>query len=170
MAKSILELEPYEVLALAIAVESRNAERYATFAHIFTTYQDDASALLAEMRDEEIEHRTVLQEMYKNRYGDKPCVIDEDDVDEVVEAIDVEDAEHLIFNDLTRREVLEAALKAEEGARQFYATLSQGMKDDELRSLCQRLAAYEEGHVAGIKSRLQQSGSEKGSGVNEPRN
>ncbi len=162
MAKSILDLRPDEVLSLAIAVESRNAERYETFGHIFSAYNDEASDLFAEMRDEELEHKTVLQEMYRSRYGGQPCAIDEADVDEVVEAVDVESAEHMVFNDLTRKDVLEAALRAELGARQFYTALSETVKDEDLLALYRRLAAYEEGHVAGIKSRLSHAGSAKG--------
>ncbi len=162
MAKSLHNLLPQEVLSLAIAVETRNAERYDTFAHIFGSYNDEATALLQEMRDEELEHKTVLEAMYLNRFGDKVCDIDESDVDEVVEAVDVDSAEHLIFNDLTKRDVLEAALRAEEGAREFYISLSESEQDEELLQLYRRLAAYEEGHVAGIKARINQIGTEKG--------
>lgn len=162
MAKSILDLQPQEVLSLAIAVESRNAERYETFAHIFSAYNDEASGLFSEMRDEELEHRTVLQEMYRTRYGDQVCTYDEADVDEVVEAVDVESAEHMVFNDLTRKDVLEAALRAELGAREFYTVLSASVHDEDLLALYRRLAAYEEGHVAGIKSRLNPASPAKG--------
>lgn len=164
MGRSISDLQPHEVLALAIAVESRNAERYATFAHIFATYNDEASGLFAEMRDEELVHRTVLQEMYRSRYGDRPCHLDEADVDEVVEAVDVDDAEHMVFNSLTRRRALEAALRSEWAARQLYASLATTVQDEALQELYRRLAAYEEGHVAAIEIRMREPGMEKGSG------
>lgn len=162
MARPIRDLQPDEVLSIAIAVEARNAERYDTFAHIFESYNDDASGLFAEMRDEELEHRNVLQAMYHSRYGDRPSVLDEADVDEVVEAVDVDDAEHMVFNSLTRREVLEAALRAEEGARQFYGALSETVQDEELLELYRRLGAFEEGHVAAIKMRINQADAVKG--------
>ena len=162
MSKSIRDLKPYEVLTLAIAVEARNAERYDTFALLFAGQSDDASSLFIEMRDEELAHRNALQVMYRTRYGDKPCIMEEADVDEVVEAVDVDDAEHLIFDSMTRSKVFEAALRAELGAQQFYAGLSKTVQDPELLELYRRLAAYEQGHLTALENRIHLSGAEKG--------
>ena len=164
MSRSIRDLKPQEVLALAVAVESRNAERYAAFAHIFSTYNDEASRLFDEMRDEELAHRAVLQRMYRDRYGDQEYAIDEADVDEVVEAVDIDDAEYLVFNDITRRQVFEAALRAEQGARRFYAALSGTVQDAALLGLYRQLAEYEEDHVAALEARMSQAGIESGGG------
>lgn len=166
MGRSIRELKPQEVLALAVAVETRNAQRYDSLAHLFDDYHDEASTLLTEMRDEELEHRSVLQAMYKSRYGDQPCSLDEADVDEVVEAVDLADAEHMIFDSMTRREAFESALRAEQGARQFYSALSDIVEDEELLTLYKRLAAFEEEHVAAIQKRIDSVGREKGDGSN----
>jgi len=156
MGRSISELNPREVLGLAIAVETRNAQRYETFAHIFGAYNDSVGALFEEMRDEEISHRAVLEKMYAAHFGSTPCNLDEGDVDEVVEAVDVEDAEHMVFNSLTRRNVLEAALRAEEGARSFYLGLTRTEQAPDLLELYRQLAENEQDHVAFIEQRLRQ--------------
>lgn len=162
MGRSVYELQPFEVLGLAIAVETRNAERYATFAHIFDGYNDPAAALFAEMRDEELTHRAGLERLYASQFGERPCHLDEADVDEVVECVDVEDAESMVFNSMTRRQVLEAALRAEKGARTFYNGLTKTTQDPELLAMYRQLAESEQDHVAVIERRLQQPGLQKG--------
>ena len=165
MARAFQDLQPYEVVALAIAVESRNAERYETFTHLFTGYNDEASSLFAEMRDEELEHRDILREVYRSRYGNKPCAIDEGDVDEVVEAVDIMDAEHFVFDSMTRRGVLEAALRAEAGAQQFYAALCETVQDKDLLELYGKLAQYEEHHLSAIQRRIDELDLKAGKGA-----
>ncbi|HZT44376.1 MAG TPA: ferritin family protein [Chthonomonadaceae bacterium] len=166
MSRSIRDLQPQAVLALAVAVESRNAERYATFAHLFSTYNDEASRLFDEMREEELAHRAVLLRLYRDRYGDQEYPIDEADVDEVVEAVDLDEAEHMVFNDITRRHVFEAALRAEQGARGFYASLTGTVQDPALLALYRQLAEYEEDHVAALEARMSLAGIESGGGNN----
>ena len=160
MGRSFLDLQPHEVLSLAIAVESRNAQRYDSFALLFAG--DEASSLFLEMRDEELAHRNALQVMYRSRFGDRPCNVDEADVDEVVEAVDIDDAEHLIFDSMTRSKVFEAALRAELGAQQFYAALAESVQDEELLALYRLLAAYEQGHLAALENRMRQPDAQKG--------
>jgi rubrerythrin len=160
MSRSFRDLQPHEVLALAIAVESRNAQRYDSFALLFAG--DEAGSLFLEMRDEELAHRNALQVMYHSRFGDRPCALDEADVDEVVEAVDIDDAEHLIFDSMTRSKVFEAALRAELGAQQFYTALSESVQDEELLALYRRLAAYEQGHLTALENRIHSSGAGKG--------
>src|SRR5579871_5780281 len=157
MSRSIRDLKPQEVLALAVAVETRNAERYAAFAHIFTTYNDEGSRLFTEMRDEELAHRAVLQKLYRERYGDQEVPIDEADVDEVVEAVDIDDAEYLVFNDFTRQQVFEAALRAEQGARRFYGDLLGTKQEEDVLALYRQLAEYEQDHVAALETRMSQA-------------
>ena len=69
MGRSIRDLKPQEVLSLAIAVESRNAQRYDSFAVLFAGHSDDASSLFIEMRDEELAHQNALQIIYRSRFG-----------------------------------------------------------------------------------------------------
>ena len=162
MSKSFRDLQPYEALALGIAVETRNAQRYDSFALLFAGYDDEVSSLFTEMSNEELEHRSALQELYRIRFGDQPCTLDEADVDDVVEAVDIDDAEHLIFNTMTLKNVLEAALRAEQGAQRFYAALSQTVQDEDLLALYRQLGENEQDHVAAVENRIRQLGGEKG--------
>ncbi|MDE2126729.1 MAG: ferritin family protein [Armatimonadetes bacterium] len=161
MADSVKDLPPRKMLALAIAVETRNAQRYETFGHIFEQYNDEAAELFEDMKNEELAHRRALEELYQARFGGEIPAADEHDVDEVVEAVDIDDAETLIIDSMTRRDVLEAALRAEEGARAFYAELSTTVQDAALLELYGRLAAYEDDHVEALQSRLRALAAER---------
>ncbi|MFQ6097876.1 MAG: hypothetical protein ACE5O2_09135 [Armatimonadota bacterium] len=142
------------MLALAVAVEARNAERLATFADMFADYDHDVSALFAEMRDQELQHQQTLAAEYRRRYGHRPCAVDEEDVAEVVEAVDIDDGEAFVFDSLTRRRVLEAILNAEEDARPLYLEARSGTDDEGLRELYGRLAAFEDEHVHAVLQRI----------------
>lgn len=162
MSRSFRDLPPQEALGLGIAVETRNAQRYESFALLFAGYDEDVSRLFTEMRDEELEHRAALQELYRARFGDRPCALDEADVDDVVEAVDIDDAEHLVFNTMTLKKVLEAALRAEQGAQRFYAGLSETVQDKDLLALYRQLGENEQDHVTAVVDRIRQLDEEKG--------
>jgi len=154
MSRAFQSLQPDEVLSLAINVEIRNAQRYSAFSTLFAGYDDAVSALFAEMEREEIDHKEILEKLYSDRFGGPVRSVSESDVDEVVEAVDVDDAEHFIFDDMTRRAVLEAALRAENGAQKFYQSLLPDTRDAVMRQLYSQLAGFEEDHVAAIHRAL----------------
>jgi len=153
--RSFRSLEPAEVLSLAINVEIRNAKRYQTFSILFAGYDDPVSALFEEMAQEEMQHQGILEKLYRERFGAQSITVTESDIDEVVEAVDVEDAEHFIFDDMTRRRVLDAALRAENGAQKFYEGLLPDTRDAGLHQLYAQLAGFEEDHVAAIHQALE---------------
>jgi rubrerythrin len=155
MARPLESLTAQEVLALAISVEARNAERFHSFAEWLSPYDEEVGHLFREMEAEEIQHREALFRLYRERYGEALPTIAEEDLDEVVEAFEVPHGEHLIFDDLTQRAILEAGLRAEEGARGFYQRALEKATDAEVRRLYQELAAFEESHIQRLQRRLQ---------------
>ena len=151
MRRSIQELSVQEVLALAMDVERRNASRFETFSLLFGDYNNEVSDLFAEMKKEEDDHWTMLDRMYRARFGTDQCTVSELDVEEVVEAVDIDDSEHLIFDSMNQRRVLEAGMRAEDSARRFYSGLVDNARDPELRLLFIVLSTMEEGHLQALK-------------------
>ncbi len=154
MAKNYNELTPEEILMLAIDVEESNGTRLRGFAELFADYAPDAAALFAEMADEEDQHARQLEAAFERRFGELHQAIAEDDVTETVEAHDLDDGEHMVFDDLNLRRALEMVLKAERGAETFYREALAGTSDPELAELFRQLAEFEDGHVQWIESRL----------------
>jgi rubrerythrin len=152
MRRRFEELEPREVLALAIAVEESNTARFQTLASLYEGYDESLLKLFQELRDEEIRHTTMLCDEWKRRFGDEPRPqICEADVEGVVEAVDVENGEHAIFDDLSREDALALVEKAEVSAQKFYEAAASQCTEPGLHALFLDLAAMEVGHVEALK-------------------
>lgn len=151
-------LKPEEVLLLAIDVEEANGERLRTFAALFADYVPEAAGVLSQMASEEDEHRCRLEEVYQRRYGALQRTLGEEEVRGVIEAHDLDDAEHLVFDSLTMRRVLEAILVVERQAQAFYQRAAESTVEPELRALYQELAGFEDLHVQQVEKRLEEIG------------
>ncbi len=152
MRRRFDELEPPEVLALAIAVEESNTARFQTLASLYEGYDESLRELFQGLRDEEIRHTTMLRDEWKRRFGDKPQPqICEADVEGVVEAVDLENGEHAIFDDLSREDALALVEQAELSAQRFYEEAAAHCAEPGLRALFLDLAAMEVGHVEALK-------------------
>ena len=152
--KSFRELSPQDVLALAINIEEANGTRLRLFAELFADYAPEVAALFAEMAAEEDEHRLQLETQYKQRYGELRQTVAEEDVQEIIEAHDLDDAEHMVFDDLSLRRVLETVLAAEHQAVAFYRQALEGSDDEELGEVYRQLAEFEDEHVQLLEARL----------------
>jgi rubrerythrin len=151
MTRKFSDLTPREVLALAIDVEQRNAGRFETLADLYTDYDEEVRKLFLRLRDEELDHGARLEEAWSLHFGaePKPAIV-EADVREVVEAVDLADGEHAIFDDLRVEDALALARRAEEAAQAFYARAAQASTDPTLRALYEELAAIEASHIAAV--------------------
>ena len=156
--KSFGELTSEEVLMLAISIEESNGTRLRTFAELFADYTPDAGKLFAEMADEEDQHTHQLEVAYERQFGERRRTITENDVKGVIEAHDLDDAEYLVFDDMTLRRVLETILKTEHEAEAFYRQAQEKVADPELAELYRQLAEFEDGHVQWIETRLDSLG------------
>lgn len=156
--KNFRELTPEDVLALAINIEESNGTRLRLFAELFADYAPEAAAVFAEMASEEDEHHLQLETAYKQRYGELRRAVAEEDVQEIIEAHDLDDAEHMVFDDLSLRRVLETVLAAEHKAVAFYRQALEEADDEELGKVYRQLAEFEDGHVQAIEARLEALG------------
>lgn len=154
MARAFRDLSPREVLSLAVEVERANARRFRAFADLFRGYDDEAGRKFEELEREEKDHERMLAEEFRQEFGRAPDAIEECDVQEVVEAVDLDDAEDMIFDAMNPRKVFDLTLRAEEGARAFYRRAAAEAADEKLRRLYERLADMENEHVAWAKQKL----------------
>jgi len=164
MARQFADLNPQEVLALAVNVEKRNAERMTTFAQMFMQYDPRVGEVFEELAAEEVQHQRLLEARYRERYGDQMLPVAEEDVLEVVEAIDLEHGETYVFDDHTVRAALEVCLRAEQNAQLFYQEMIPRAPDEALRAVYVELANFEDDHIAALNTRLQALGKGTGRG------
>jgi len=156
----ILDLAPRDVLALAIGIEQANAHSYREWAHRFRPYDRAASALLDELAGEEREHARELSALYRAEYGTEPEPLDPADAGvRVGSAADAAGRHFFVVDVAAARHVLESALAAEQRTRDFYVRVLEhpAMRETGragLREVCERLAAFEEAHVAAIRARM----------------
>ena len=108
------------------------------------------------MASEEEKHRRWLEDMCQKRHVALQRTVGPEDVQEVIEAHDLDDAEHMVFDSLTLSRALEGVLAAERQAQAFYQQVAQSAAEPELRALYQELAGYEDVHVQNIGTRLKQ--------------
>jgi rubrerythrin len=152
--RSFSELSPEEILMVAIDIETVNGDRLRNFAEMFADYAPDASELFRGMATEEDQHRQQLEEVYKKRHGDLPKTVGQDDIVEVIEAHDLDDAEHMVFDSMTLKTALESVLQAEFQARDFYLQASREADQSDLAATYKELGEFEQNHVTWIETRL----------------
>ncbi len=139
-------------LLRAIRIEARNGAIYDSLAQLFQGYDDSVTAIFREMAAEERQHGAQLEDRYRERFGPVPAPTEEPR--EVIEAPDLEDPEAFIFDSMTVEQALEAGLRAEEAAREFYGREVARTSDPELQKVYRELGEFEETHVRLLKEKL----------------
>ena len=154
MARSFESLSPREVLALAVHVERANARRFRAFAHVFHGFDEAVVARFEELAREEDEHEALLVNQFRSRFGSTIDQIEEVSVEGVIESVDLDDPEVLIFDNLVPDHVYRLALRAERGAQEFYRRASHTAADPGLKALYDELSQMEEAHAGWLEQRL----------------
>jgi rubrerythrin len=148
MTRSIADLTAQEIIAFAIDTEKNNAERYDVFSNLYSDYNSDIHELFLQLKKEELQHLKVLQNKWLQKYGDAALPdVKEYEVVEVIEAIDLNHGEHLLFDDVLLKDAVQMALISEKSARLFYNIAAATTPDSELRTLFMELEEFEIGHV-----------------------
>jgi rubrerythrin len=157
MSRTFESLSPMEVLALAIHLEQSNSRRFRTFAEVFQGYDPEVAKRFEELAAEEDLHEQLLDAQFRKSFGGALPPLDQVDIADVVEAVDLDDGEHLIFDTLKPRRVYELALKAELGAQDFYRRAIEKAGDATLAALYRQLAEMETGHASFLEEKLRTS-------------
>jgi rubrerythrin len=141
MAKTLKELSPQEVLALAIQSEEEDGRIYADLAErIGKDYPATAGALRA-MRDEESGHRHRLIGLYKEKFGEHIPLVRRQDVRGFITRKPLWLTANLTVS-MIRREIE----SMEQEARDFYAAAIAQTSDASMRQLLGDLEAEESKH------------------------
>lgn len=162
MKRSFESLSSIEVLALAVHVERANAGRFRAFADVFRGYDATVTSRFEELAAEEQQHEARLVAVLERRVGSPIPIVEEAEVEGVIESVDMDDPEHLIFDSMKPKRVYELALMAERGARDFYRRAAAASQDAELVALYSELAEMERDHEAWLESRLKQENRSSG--------
>jgi rubrerythrin len=152
--RSFHELSSEEVMMVAIDIEEVNGARLRNFAELFADNSPDAAKVFATMAVEEDDHRTELEELYKQRYGEIRRTVGQDDVREVIEAHELAHGELQVFEGLSLRQALETVLAAELEAQAFYKRALTHTDDPDLQALFHKLGDFETEHVQSMETRL----------------
>jgi rubrerythrin len=119
---------------------------------VFQGYDASVEAIFQEMAAEERQHGALLEENYRERFGVVPASTKEPK--EVIEGPDLEDSEALIFDSMTVEQALEMGLRAEVGAREFYAREAKQTTEPQLQKIYRELSEFEETHVRILQTKL----------------
>lgn len=141
--KKFKDLSEAEILALAISNEEEDARIYATFANRLRAGFSATAAIFDAMVAEENEHRAMLLDLYKKRFGDQLPYITRQDVSGFLKRRPVWLMDNLRV-DAARRQTALMELEASE----FYARAAERAQDVETRKLLGDLAAAEREHEA----------------------
>jgi len=157
MSRTLESLSPKEVLALAIHVEQANARRFRAFAEVFQGYDAEVAKRFEELAAEEDHHEQLLDAQFQKSFGGALPPLEQVDISGIVEAVDLDDGEHLIFDTLKPRRVYELALRAEREAQEFYRKATAKAGDAMLAALYRELAEMETGHASFLEDKLRTS-------------
>lgn len=154
MNREFTDLSAREVLALAVSIERRNAERYRDWSMRFKTYNLDISDLLAELASEEQSHQAYLTGYYHARYGNDPLHMDPTQVRAGQDIPGIPEDHYFVESTATARAILEAAVSVEVRAHRFYEQIIAACDDPELCELYRMLLDFEADHVKMMEDRL----------------
>ena len=144
-----------QALRDAIQIEVRNAKIYGSFASMFSGYDEDVKRIFLEMAEEEKEHEHVLRKRYEERFpGHGPPGTEGSEPTEVIETPELPDSEVFIFDSMDVRQALEAGLRAEKEAREFYRQLILTTTDESLQETYRELNEFEDSHVRTLEDKL----------------
>jgi len=153
-----------EGLYIAMQIEARNAGIYEQFAELFRSFPDSDSQTIAsvftDMAEEEYAHGTELQQRYSLRFGDAPCDVSLDQLQDLVELPQVPDGSIFAIArtgaaTVPCNQALAIALAAEEGALRFYGRLAAVTEDPELSFFYQELGRFEADHVGELRRKME---------------
>jgi rubrerythrin len=141
--KSFADLEPREVLALAISLEEEHGRIYGEYAEGLRESFPASAKVFEEMAEEENEHRRWLIDLFTKKYGQHIPLIRRQDVKGFVKHEPI-----WMMRPLGLDRVREQAEAIEFETRQFYERAMERATDADLRKLLGDLAAAEREHVS----------------------
>ena len=148
--KRFADLSEQEVLALAISNEEEDSRIYRGFAEGLRQQFPASAKVFDEMADEEVHHRTMLYDLYREKFGDYLPLIRRHDVKGFIRKKPL-----WLMQPLNLDEVRRYAEDMEFEAARFYRRAAETTRDASVRQLVTGLAEAEVEHE-GLAHRLEQ--------------
>jgi rubrerythrin len=140
--KRFAELSEQEILALAISSEDEDSRIYRGFAEGLREPFPASAKVFDEMADEEVRHRTMLFDMYREKFGEYLPLIRRQDVRGFVH----HSKPLWLMRPLGLDEVRKFAARMEYEAERFYRRAAETARDISIRKLLLELAEIESEH------------------------
>lgn len=141
--KSFSDLTEQEVLALAISNEEDDSRIYRGFAEGLREQYPASANIFSEMADEEVRHRSMLYDLYRQKFGEYLPLIRRQDVRGFIRRKPL-----WLMRPLGLDEVRKYAADMEYEAARFYRKSAENARDISVRELLIRLAEEEDKHEA----------------------
>jgi rubrerythrin len=141
--RSFGSLTEQEILGLAISQEEDDARIYGMYSDALRDKYPASAKVFDEMAAEEGEHRRMLIEMHRSRFGEHIPLVRRENVRGFIDRRPVWLVQHLDL-DIIRRE----AMVMEAGARRFYLQAAKKTSDAGIRKLLGDLAEAERSHIS----------------------
>ena len=140
--KRFSDLTEQEVLALAITNEEEDSRIYRGFAEGLREQFPSSAKVFDEMAEEEVHHRTMLFDLYRQKFGEYLPLIRRQDVKGFIQP----QAPLWLMRPLGLDEVRKFAENMEFEAERFYRKAAENARDVSVRKLLIELAEAEAGH------------------------
>ncbi len=140
--KNFSDLTEQEVLALAITNEEEDSRIYRGFAEGLREQFPSSAKVFDEMAEEEVHHRTMLYDLYRQKFGDYLPLIRRQDVKGFIHA----KKPLWLMRPLGLDEVRKFAEDMEFEAERYYRKAAANARDASVRELLITLAEAEAGH------------------------
>jgi rubrerythrin len=139
-----------DALDLAVLIEEEARDRYTEFAQQLEQAHTPAAAeFFSKMVRNEERHRVQLLERRKSAFGDAPVTVKREMIWDV-EAPEYDEARAF----MTHRQALEAAMRSEVKAHDFFVAVEKQVMDRGVQALFHELAHEELEHQAMVKAEL----------------
>ena len=139
--KRFADLTEQEVLALAISNEDEDSRIYRGFAEGLREQFPASAKVFDEMADEEVRHRTMLFDLYRQKFGEYLPLIRRQDVKGFIRSKPL-----WLMQPLDLDEVRKYAANMEYEAARFYRKAAETTRDASIRELLIELAEAEDQH------------------------
>ena len=139
--KRFADLSEQEILALAITNEEEDSRIYRGFADGLREQYPDSARMFEEMAQEEVKHRTMLFDLYRNKFGEYLPLIRRQDVKGFIRHKPL-----WLVRPLGLDEVRKYAAAMEFETARFYRKAAESARDASVRELLIRLAEAEDKH------------------------
>jgi rubrerythrin len=148
--KRFAELSEQEILALAITTEDEDSRIYRGFAEGLRVQYPASAHVFTEMADEEVRHRTMLFDLYREKFGEYLPLIRRHDVRGFIQHKPL-----WLARTLGLEEVRKYAENMEFEAVRFYRKAAEAARDASIRKLLIELSEIEVEHE-GLAHRLEE--------------